>query len=199
MTVEKSAHKLRQNHRGFSRPICLLKIWPPLYTIINDYSIGVVKILEVVTSPCDRISIIWHKTICYFILHWRWFNFSWFYLFPNSVFGCCILYLVFSSHELKAQMSISDYLSSDVCLSVRLSVNFSHFRLLLQNHSANFNQIWHNASLGEGNSSLLKWSTTPFSKGRWLQNSEDTLTKFKNLLQNSWANFNQTWHKASYV
>ena len=31
-----------------------------------------------------------------------------------------------------------------------------------------------------------------------LWNSENTLTKFKNLLlQNHWANFNQTWHKAS--
>ena len=29
------------------------------------------------------------------------------------------------------------------CQSVRLSVNFSHFHLLLQNHWANFNQTWH--------------------------------------------------------
>ena len=38
--------------------------------------------------------------------------------------------------------------------------------LLLQNHMANFNQIWHTASLGGGDSSLLKCSATPFSKGR---------------------------------
>ena len=25
------------------------------------------------------------------------------------------------------------------------------------------------------------------------------MTTFKNLLQNHWANFNQTWHKASLV
>ena len=63
---------------------------------------------------------------------------------------------IFSSPELKAQVSFSDHLSSvvclsvrpsvrtsvrlSVCLSVRLSVNFSHFHLLLQNHWANFNQ-----------------------------------------------------------
>ena len=61
---------------------------------------------------------------------------------------------VFSSPELKAQVSFSDHLSSvvclsvhpSVCLSVRLSVNFSHFHLLLQNHWANFNQTWHKVS-----------------------------------------------------
>ena len=54
-----------------------------------------------------------------------------------------------------------------VCPSVRLSVcNFSHFHLLLQNHWANFNQTWHKASLGEGDSSLFKWRAPPFSKGR---------------------------------
>ena len=50
----------------------------------------------------------------------------------------------FSSPELKAQVSFSDRLSSVVCLSVCLSVcqsvNFSYFRLLLQNHWVNFNQ-----------------------------------------------------------
>ena len=48
-----------------------------------------------------------------------------------------------------------------VCLSVhlfvvRLSVNFSHFHLLLQNYKANFNQTWDKASLGESDSSLFK-------------------------------------------
>ena len=70
----------------------------------------------------------------------------------------------FSSPELKAQVSFSDHLSSVVCLSVHpsvrpsvcLSVNFSHFHLLLQNDWANFNQTWHKVSLGEGDSSLFK-------------------------------------------
>ena len=67
---------------------------------------------------------------------------------------------LFSSPELKAQVSFSDHLSSVVCLSVRLSVrpsvNFSHFHLLLQNHWANFNQAWHKVSLGEGDSYLFR-------------------------------------------
>ena len=68
-----------------------------------------------------------------------------------------IQFQLFSSPELKAQVSFSDRLSSVVCLSVCLSVcNFSYFRLLLQNHWANFNQTWHKASLGEGESSLFK-------------------------------------------
>ena len=49
-------------------------------------------------------------------------------------------------------------------------VNFSHFHLLLQNHWANFNQTWHKASLGAGDSSLFKWRVSPFSKERLLQN-----------------------------
>ena len=33
-------------------------------------------------------------------------------------------------------------------IASRPSVNFSHFHLLLKNHSANLNQTWHKASLG---------------------------------------------------
>jgi hypothetical protein len=60
---------------------------------------------------------------------------------------------------------------ASVCLSVRLSVRLSvckllYFRLLLQNHWANFNQTWLKSSLGQGDSSLFKWRAMPFSKGR---------------------------------
>jgi hypothetical protein len=59
---------------------------------------------------------------------------------------------VFSSPELKAQVSFSDRPLSGVRLSVCLSVcKLLHFRLLLQNHWTNFNQTWHKSSLGEGN------------------------------------------------
>ena len=78
----------------------------------------------------------------------------------HSKTSCEAIKSIFSSPELKAQVSFSDHLSSVVCLSVCLSVcpsvNFSHFHLLLQNHCANFNQTWHKAFLGEGDSSLLK-------------------------------------------
>jgi hypothetical protein len=58
--------------------------------------------------------------------------------------------LVFSSSELKVQVSYSDR-----PLSVRLFVcpsvcKLLHFRLLLHNHWANFNQTWHKLSLSEG-------------------------------------------------
>jgi hypothetical protein len=53
------------------------------------------------------------------------------------------------------------------CPSVRPSVcKLLHFRLLLQNHWANFNQTWHKSSLGGGDYKLLKWRGLPFSKGR---------------------------------
>jgi hypothetical protein len=50
--------------------------------------------------------------------------------------------LIFSSPELKAQVSYSDRPLS-VC-------KLLHFQLLLQNHWANFNLTWHKSSLGEG-------------------------------------------------
>ena len=109
----------------------------------------------------------------------------------------------FSSPELRAQVSFSDRLSSVVCLfvhpSVRPSVfNVFIFRLLLKNHWANFNQTWHKAFLGERDSSLFNWRAPPFSEGRLLQNSKNTLTKLKNLLlQNHLSNFNQTCNNAS--
>ena len=68
---------------------------------------------------------------------------------------------------------------------------------LLHNRWANFKQSWHETSLGEGNSSLFKWRAKTL-KGRLLRNSEKTLSKIKKtlLLQNPWADFNQTCHKA---
>ena len=100
----------------------------------------------------------------------------------------------FSSPELKVQVSYSDrllYVRPSVCLSV----NFSHFYLLLHNQWANFKQTWQKASVGGEDSSLFNWRIPPFSK----RNSETTLTNLKEnlLLKNKWANFNQTWNKAS--
>ena len=107
-----------------------------------------------------------------------------------------VVLILLSTPELKVWVSFSDRPSSVVCLSVylfvRLSVNFLCVRLLLKNHWANFNQTWHIASLRKGGSSLFKWRATSFSKGR-LRKSENTSTKFENLLlENYWANFNQT-------
>ena len=60
----------------------------------------------------------------------------------------------------------------------RCGINFSHF-CVIQKNEANFNQTWHKAFLGDGDSSLFKWRTLPFSKGRLLQNCENTLTNYK--------------------
>ena len=79
--------------------------------------------------------------------------------------------LLFSSPELEGQVSLSDQLLSvcpsvSICLSVCPSVNFSHFQVLLQNHCTIFNQTWHKASYGGGDSSLFKWRAKSFLKGR---------------------------------
>jgi hypothetical protein len=65
-------------------------------------------------------------------------------------------HLVFSSPELKAQVSYSDRPLSGVRLSVRLSVNFYIFDFFSRTTGANFNQTWHKSSLGEGDSSVFK-------------------------------------------
>ena len=67
---------------------------------------------------------------------------------------------IFNSPEPEAQMSFSDR-----NLSVVRCRRLWHFHLLLQNHRANLNKTWHNASLGEGYPSLFKSRATYFTKG----------------------------------
>jgi hypothetical protein len=74
-------------------------------------------------------------------------------------------YALFSSPELKAQVSYSDRPLSVICPSDVCLLDL-HFRLLLQNHRANCNQRWRKSSIGERDSELFIWRATPFSKGR---------------------------------
>ena len=90
----------------------------------------------------------------------------------------------FSSTELKAKVSISDQLGTKHKGNSNLfnwrAPPFSkgdnneianvHERnlktsLLLQNQWSNFNQTWHKACLGEGDSSLFKYRAPPYSRG----------------------------------
>lgn len=72
--------------------------------------------------------------------------------------------IIFSLPELKAKVTFLIRLLS-VCLSVRPSVNFSHFQHLFQNHLTNFNQILHKAPLGKWNSKFWKLRISPFTRG----------------------------------
>jgi hypothetical protein len=71
------------------------------------------------------------------------------------------------------------------------------FRLLLQNHWANINQIWQKSSGGSVEDlSMFKSRERPCSRGD-NSKSKNTLKLFKNLfLQNQQANFNPTWYKS---
>ena len=76
------------------------------------------------------------------------------------------IFPIFSSPELKAQVSFSDQNLSVVRRGCRCHKLFTFSHLLPQNHWANFNQTWHKASLCKGDSSLFKWRALLFVKGR---------------------------------
>ena len=86
-----------------------------------------------------------------------------FYVFYTILTGVFIE--IFSSPELKAQVSFSDRLASvicpSVCLPVCLSVNFTSS----SSSPEPLGQNWLRAVFGDGNSSLFKWRATPFPKG----------------------------------
>ena len=71
---------------------------------------------------------------------------------------------LFSSPELKAQVSFSDRQLSIVCLFISLSIHFniSHFLSSLQNHWTNFNQTWHKTQ------NILGWRGFVKMKGQEL-------------------------------
>ena len=109
-----------------------------------------------------------------------------------------------SSPELKAQVSFSDCLSSVIHLYVRMSAcphvcklfTFSSSPEPLGQFQPNFAQSY----LVKGIQICSNEGSCPFSRG---DNYEivkiRTLTNLKNhLLQNHWADFNQTWHKSSF-
>ena len=78
-------------------------------------------------------------------------------------------------------------------IACRPSVKFSH--IFLQNLWANIIQL-------ATKHPLVKRIQSPFQKGSYSRNSENSMTKIKNfLLQNHWANYmyKQTWHKASLL
>jgi hypothetical protein len=73
------------------------------------------------------------------------------------------------------------------------------FKSLLQNQQAKFSQTWymHNLSLGEENSSLFVEGPCPLQRRDNHINVKNGVGPFKNLLlQNHWANLNQTCHKS---
>jgi hypothetical protein len=98
----------------------------------------------------------------------RWFQ----AYYPRSMWalisgtGQMDAFLAHLSWKLKWAILIA-FCPSSVRPSVCLSVcKLLHFRLLLQNQWANFNQTWHKSSLVGGLPSLFKWRGSPFSKGR---------------------------------
>lgn len=74
---------------------------------------------------------------------------------------------------------------TSLCISILPYFLLVHFRRLLQNHWANFNNTWHKKVLGLGNSSLLKWGVTPCFRKRVNGMSDNFSVYFKHLLLGS--------------
>ena len=111
-----------------------------LILYINFILIDMCEILIILqwNIPFFRISQ-FQRTLAQCILGWRGFKFV-----KRKVYA-------FSQREIITKYSEN---------------TLTKFKNLLQNHWTNFNQTWHNSSLGEGNSSLIKWVAPPFFKGR---------------------------------
>ena len=78
----------------------------------------------------------------------------------NPCVRLCLAHLSLSDQNLSLSVVVV------VVVVVDVVVNFLNFYLLLQNHWANFNQTWHKASSGEGDSSCLnEGSRGPFPRG----------------------------------
>ena len=88
-----------------------------------------------------------------------------------------IIHLIGQRHvEISSKLFSSHVVRSP---SVRLSVHFSRFHPLLENHWANFNQTWQKAFLGEGDSSLFKYRSKHFLTE---DNNEIVKVHFKDIL-----------------
>ena len=81
---------------------------------------------------------------------------------------------------------------------VRLSsvvVNFSHFRLLLWNHWAEFNETWQEA---RSQRPLPSCVFRTDRKNKMSSLVSDWQRHFRLLLWNRWTEFNKTWQEASF-
>jgi hypothetical protein len=106
---------------------------------------------------------------------------------------------IVSSPELKAQVSLSDRLLSNVRLSCRLSVcpsvNFYILNFFSRTTGPILTRLGTNHPWVKGIQVCSKEGDSPFPKG-YNSESKNTLEFFKNL-QNQHAKFNQIWYTLS--
>ena len=120
--------------------------------VITLFSLSIYKLIQ--EKVLWNLDLVNHHVVWLFFITLYCHDKSWKFMFFNHF----ILSLYFLIKI--CQLSIV------VVVFVVVIVNFSHFHLLLQNHWTNFNQTWHKASLGQGESRMFKWSARRFSKGR---------------------------------
>ena len=75
-----------------------------------------------------------------------------------------------------------------------VKLHLRHLKIIFSRTRIKFNQTCHKFSFGEGNTSLFKRRTTTFFKGKNALMTNENL-----LLQNHWADSNQTLHIALFV
>ena len=156
--------------RVYSWPLYDLDLWPQFQTNIFTINLSLARLslLFDIGILNFGIWVYYHNTICC-VQSWLLYDLD---LWPICEWqGVSLVrfthsFLAHLSWRLKWAFLIKICPLFLVIVVVIVVINFSHFHLLLQNHCANFKQTCYNASLGEGDSSLLKWKAPPFSKGR---------------------------------
>ena len=88
-------------------------------------------------------------------------------------------------------------LSVVVVVVVVVVVNFSHFHLLLQNHWPIATKLGTKHPWVKGIQVCSNKGPRFFPRGDYYEIAKIYWRNLKSLLQNHWANFNQTWHNAS--
>jgi hypothetical protein len=78
--------------------------------------------------------------------------------------------------------------------SKRVKIHWKHFKIFYRTSRPISIKLCTNQPQVKGIQNCTNQGAGPFQRG---DNHENRVESFKNILHNHWANFNQTWHKAS--
>ena len=128
-----------------------------------------VKVAQVLAHLSWRLKWVFLITICFLLLSLLSLTFHIFFFFSRTTVQISaklgtkcpwLKGIQASSYEESCSFPRGDKKKKSENILTKFKDSF------LQNHLANFNQTWHKASFGKGDSTFWKWRATPFFKGR---------------------------------